>query len=73
MKRNRFDFLDIRYGPGIVQKLCAKFIQMSKQAEARPQIRSPRFKRRKLTSDNIPVVAETRLKATNATDERLDH
>ncbi|VDM98718.1 unnamed protein product [Thelazia callipaeda] len=46
------DIIDINYGPGIVQKLCARFLQLSKDSYNMPPIRSPRFKRCKSLAEN---------------------
>ncbi|EFO17547.2 hypothetical protein LOAG_10952 [Loa loa] len=52
---------EISYGPGIVQKLCARFAQLSKELNAAPSLRSPRFKRRKSSAENhFTVISEIR-------------
>ncbi|CAG9531446.1 unnamed protein product [Cercopithifilaria johnstoni] len=52
---------EISYGPGIVQKLCARFLQLSKEPNTVPPLRSPRFKRRKSSAENnFTVVSEIR-------------
>ncbi|VBB32705.1 unnamed protein product [Acanthocheilonema viteae] len=52
---------EISYGPGIVQKLCARFLQLSKEPNAVPLLRSPRFKRRKSSAENnFAVISEIR-------------
>uniref|UniRef100_A0A0R3RTP6 DUF4801 domain-containing protein n=1 Tax=Elaeophora elaphi TaxID=1147741 RepID=A0A0R3RTP6_9BILA len=52
---------EITYGPGIVQKLCARFLQLFKEPNTVPPLRSPRFKRRKaLAENNFAVISEIR-------------
>ncbi|KAM3727717.1 Chromosomal replication initiator protein DnaA [Dirofilaria immitis] len=52
---------EISYGPGVVQKLCARFLQLSKESNAVSLIRSPCFKRRKsLAEKNFTVISEIR-------------
>ncbi|VDO24862.1 unnamed protein product [Onchocerca flexuosa] len=52
---------EISYGPGVVQKLCARFLQLSKEHNAVSLIRSPRFKRRKSSAENnYTVISEIR-------------
>lgn len=54
------------YGPGIVQKLCARFLQLSKEPATVPPLRSPRFKRQKITNENsIAVVGGIRRRHNN--------
>ncbi|VDK68739.1 unnamed protein product [Litomosoides sigmodontis] len=58
---NKLENLEIGYGPGIVQKLCARFLQLSKERNVVPLVRSPRFKRRKVSAENnFTVMGEIR-------------
>ncbi|EJW85038.1 hypothetical protein WUBG_04052 [Wuchereria bancrofti] len=56
-----FKNLEISYGPGVVQKLCARFLQLSKESNTVPHLRSSCFKRRKASAENnFTVISEIR-------------